>query len=194
MASAKPIQKPAPPIWIDTTGDKEYLLRGVAAYADAWDKLYLVKKAQETTYVGGFKRDIQFIKEEARRLGRNPEAIRHSPGSLVMAIGKDDQQTRKLADEYSRSVWHDSSGSPSSGHPERVIAYLSKLVEAGAMDFTLNFVPHSIPETIGMMELFAKEGIPAFKKCRGTVPPRTQKHPGGAGVLRFAGTRPPGCS
>ena len=164
LASEKPFQKPAPPIWIDTDGNKEYLLKRVARYADGWDKRYSQKKAEDTAYLQEFKDNIQFIKSEAKKLGRDPEAIRHSLGSMVMAIGKDDAATRKLADDFLLKVRGESFGSPSSGNPERAIAYIQRFIEAGATDIKVSFVPYSIPENMRMMELFAKEDIPHFKR------------------------------
>ncbi len=175
LAAQKPIQKPHPPIWIGTAGNKEYLLKRVAKYADGWDMVYHWPSGKEshelshrhdkaTGVAQQFGDAVKFIKKEAKAAGRDPEAIRHSPGSMVLAIGKDDAQARKTADEYLSKVRGEDFSSPSSGDPARVINYINEYVEVGATDFTVNFVPYNLPDTMQMMELFANEVIPNFRR------------------------------
>jgi probable F420-dependent oxidoreductase len=99
----KPLQEPHPPIIIG--GGGKGLLRIAAKHADYVNiiqdagkpghiSLENVKKLTDQAY----RAKVSFVREEARRAGRDPQAIRISNAIFMPSITKSPQETRKTAE------------------------------------------------------------------------------------------------
>jgi len=99
----KPIQKPCPPIIVG--GGGKGLLRIAAKHADFLNlapdagkrghiSLERVKRFTDESYQG----KIRFVREEAKRLGRDPNAIRISSFIFVLALTDSPAMSRQMAE------------------------------------------------------------------------------------------------
>jgi len=99
----KPIQQPHPPIILG--GGGKGLLRLAAKYADYINVIpdagkggYISLENVKRTTDESFRRKVNFIRDEARRLGRNPDAVRISNFIFTAIVSDSREATRKTAE------------------------------------------------------------------------------------------------
>ena len=99
----KPIQQPHPPIIVG--GGGKGLLRLAAKYADyvniipdAGKAGYISLEVVKRTTDESFRRKVSFVREEARRLGRKPDAVRISNYIFTAIVTDSREATRKTAE------------------------------------------------------------------------------------------------
>ncbi len=99
----KPIQQPHPPIILG--GGGKGLLRLAAKYADYINIIpdagkggYISLEEVKRTSDDSFREKVTFIREEARRLGRKPDAVRISNFIFAAIVSDSREATRKTAE------------------------------------------------------------------------------------------------
>jgi len=99
----KPIQQPHPPIILG--GGGKGLLRLAAKYADYINVIpdagkggYISLENVKRTTDESFRRKVNFIRDEARRLGRKPDAVRISNFIFTAIVSDSREATRKTAE------------------------------------------------------------------------------------------------
>ena len=99
----KPIQQPHPPIIVG--GGGKGLLRIAAKYADyiniipdAGKRGHISMEVVKRTTDESFREKVRFVRDEAKRLGRKPEAIRISNFIFSTIISDSREATRKTAE------------------------------------------------------------------------------------------------
>jgi len=99
----KPIQQPHPPIILG--GGGKGLLRLAAKYADyiniipdAGKRGHISMEVVKRTTDDSFREKVRFVREEAKRLGRKPDAIRVSNFIFSTIISDSREATRKTAE------------------------------------------------------------------------------------------------
>ena len=158
LASPKPVQKPHPPVWYGSHDAEGYRLKRVGRFFEGWDDGGMTNNTPEV-----LRKKLEVVRNEAKKLGRNADEIGVNH-TFVMAIGKDDAEARKTADDYLLKIRGQRQNvTPAAGSPKRCTEHIRRLAEAGATDFTLSLIPYTYRENVEMMELFAKEVIPNFR-------------------------------
>ena len=150
----KPVQKPHPPITLGGSGEK-MMLRLVAQYADRWNCPrgdYLKIDAK-----------LAALRKHCLEVGRDFATITVSE-QVVICIGSDRDQVESgwhaLEAQWKGSPEHQQFLSTAiKGTPPEVIARLRERVAKGITLFTILFSDFT---ALGMMELFAREVMPAF--------------------------------
>lgn len=135
----KPLQKPLPPILVGGSG--KGLLRIAAKYADYVNIIPDAGKVGKISTESfkrmndeSFRAKVGFVREEAKRRGRNPDAIKISNMIFMLAITDSREATRKTA-EMIAAMFGDTPegilGSPISlvGTPEECIVELKRRVK-----------------------------------------------------------------
>jgi probable F420-dependent oxidoreductase len=99
----KPIQQPHPPIILG--GGGKGLLRIAAKYADyinvipeAGKRGHISMEAVKRTTDKSFRDKVSFVREEAKRLGRKPDAVRISNFVFATILSESKEATRKTAE------------------------------------------------------------------------------------------------
>jgi probable F420-dependent oxidoreductase len=99
----KPIQQPHPPIILG--GGGKGLLRIAAKYADyiniipeAGKRGHISMEEVKRTTDKSFRDKVSFVRDEAKRLGRNPDAVRISNFIFATIISESKEATRKSAE------------------------------------------------------------------------------------------------
>jgi probable F420-dependent oxidoreductase len=99
----KPIQQPHPPIIVG--GGGKGLLRIAAKYADyvniipdAGKRGHISMEVVKRTNDKSFREKVSFVREEAKRLGRKPDAVRISNFVFATIISDSKEATRKSAE------------------------------------------------------------------------------------------------
>jgi probable F420-dependent oxidoreductase len=99
----KPIQQPHPPIIVG--GGGRGLLRIAAKYADyvniipdAGKRGHISMEVVKRTNDKSFREKVSFVREEAKRLGRKPDAVRISNFVFATIISDSKEATRKSAE------------------------------------------------------------------------------------------------
>jgi probable F420-dependent oxidoreductase len=99
----KPIQQPHPPIIVG--GGGKGLLRIAAKYADyvniipdAGKRGHISMEVVKRTNDKSFREKVSFVREEAKRLGRQPDAVRISNFVFATIISESKEATRKSAE------------------------------------------------------------------------------------------------
>jgi probable F420-dependent oxidoreductase len=99
----KPIQQPHPPIIVG--GGGKGLLRIAAKYADyvniipdAGKRGHISMEVVKRTTDKSFREKVSFVREEAKRLGRKPDAVRISNFVFATIISDSKEATRKSAE------------------------------------------------------------------------------------------------
>ena len=99
----KPIQQPHPPIILG--GGGKGLLRIAAKYADyinvvpeAGKRGHISMEAVKRTNDKSFREKVAFVRDEARKLGRKPEAVKVSNFVFAMILSESREATRKTAE------------------------------------------------------------------------------------------------
>jgi len=99
----KPVQQPHPPIIVG--GGGKGLLRLAAKYADyvniipdAGKRGYISMEVARRMTDDSFREKVRFVRDEAQRLGRKPDAVRISNFIFAMIISDSREATRKSAE------------------------------------------------------------------------------------------------
>src|SRR5216684_3283827 len=99
----KPIQQPHPPIILG--GGGKGLLRIAAKYADyinvipeAGKRGHISMEVVKRTTDKSFREKVSFVREEAKRLGRTPDAVRISNFVFATILSESKEATRKSAE------------------------------------------------------------------------------------------------
>ena len=99
----KPIQQPHPPIILG--GGGKGLLRLAAKYADyinivpdAGKRGHISMEVVKRTNDKSFREKVSFVREEAKKLGRKPDAVRISNFVFATIISESKEATRKTAE------------------------------------------------------------------------------------------------
>ena len=99
----KPIQQPHPPIILG--GGGKGLLRIAAKYADyinvipeAGKRGHISLEAVKRTNDKSFREKVAFVRDEAKKLGRKPEAVKVSNFVFAMILSESREATRKTAE------------------------------------------------------------------------------------------------
>jgi probable F420-dependent oxidoreductase len=99
----KPVQQPHPPIIVG--GGGKGLLRIAAKYADyvniipdAGKRGHISMEVVKRTNDKSFREKVSFVREEAKRLGRKPDAVRISNFVFATIISESKEATRKSAE------------------------------------------------------------------------------------------------
>jgi len=99
----KPIQQPHPPIILG--GGGKGLLRIAAKYADyinvipeAGKRGHISLDAVKRTNDKSFREKVAFVRDEAKKLGRKPEAVKVSNFVFAMILSESREATRKTAE------------------------------------------------------------------------------------------------
>ncbi|HTN69671.1 MAG TPA: TIGR03619 family F420-dependent LLM class oxidoreductase [Methylomirabilota bacterium] len=157
----KPYQKPHPPLWIG--GWTEAAMKRTAALGDGWLPAWLLPQD-----IGERFREL---KEWAARLGRNPDAI-HLGIEVYGCIDEDAKKAREnglgtLAigqSTFERFMTVDQLAEVSLiGSPEEIRRTVSAYADAGVSHFEIKFIYPTLKEHSRMLQLFAREVLPAFR-------------------------------
>lgn len=160
----RPLQVPAPPLWVGGSGVKR-TLRIAARYADGanFGNPGAAPDGDEYDHFTFFEHRRQVLTKHCREIGRDPDEIRLAIGVNLMALGSEtDDVHRRMADvSGSESASGHERGRAASALQSAVrsvdecVAQVKRFIELGATDISIT---RASPDAI---ELFAKEVIPA---------------------------------
>ncbi len=148
----KPVQQPHPPIHVGGGGEK-FTLPLVARVADSWNC--------PTYSLAELESKIGVLREECRKIGRDPDSLRISEEAVLVIVPKRadlDEALEKANRRYPGASWRINEGG-FVGTPEDVIEVIRQKAELGISHFAFFFYDRAAPATL---ELFGKEVIPAF--------------------------------
>jgi len=157
----KPRQKPHPPLWIG--GWTEAAMKRTAAFGDGWLPAWLLPQDIEKRF--------RELKEMARALGRDPDDIHLG----VEAHGCIDEDSRKAREDglgtlaigrttFERLLTVDQLAKVSLiGSPEEIRRTVRAYADAGVSHFEIKFIYPTLERHSQMLQLFAKEILPAFR-------------------------------
>ena len=149
----KPVQKPHPPIMIGGSGEK-LTLKMVAKYADQWNAFGTPDEVRHK---------IEVLEGHCRAIGRDVNTIEKSVGiPLVMTrdSGKLDNMLLEMGQRRGMSL-EDARASMLWGSPDQVIQKLEAYRDVGVTHIILS---QRAPYDAAMLELFAREVIPALRQ------------------------------
>jgi alkanesulfonate monooxygenase SsuD/methylene tetrahydromethanopterin reductase-like flavin-dependent oxidoreductase (luciferase family) len=112
LSDPKPVQRPHPPIWIGSNGER-YGLRVVAKHADVWMNAAMRPDVAELTRLN------QVLDRHCEDVGRDPATIRRAT-QLVLPAGADD--TMRLTETFVQAGFSDIIFMPFQGGLPRVEA------------------------------------------------------------------------
>ena len=157
----KPRQKPHPPLWIG--GWTEAAMKRTAALGDGWLPAWLLPE--------GIEKRFRELKEMAAALGRNPNAI-HLGIEVYGCIDEDSSKAREdglgtLAigrSTFERQMTVDQLAEVSLiGSPAEIRRTVEAYADAGVSHFEIKFIYPTLQRHSQMLQLFAKEILPAFR-------------------------------
>ena len=157
----KPYQKPHPPLWVG--GWTEAAMKRTAALGDGWLPAWLLPGDIETRF--------RQIKEMAAQYGRNPDAI-HLGIEVYGCIDEDSKKAREnglgtLAigrSTFERLMTVDQLAEVSLiGSPEEIRRTVRAYSDASVTHFEIKFIYPTLERHSQMLELFAREVLPAFR-------------------------------
>ena len=149
----KPVQKPHPPIMIGGSGEK-LTLKMVAKYADEWNAFGTPDEVRHK---------IEVLDGHCQAIGRDVNTIEKSVGiPLVMTrdSGKLDGMLAEMGRRRGIGL-EEARDSMLWGSPDQVIAKLEAYREVGVTHMIFS---QRAPYDIAMLELFAREVIPALRQ------------------------------
>ena len=150
----KPIQKPAPAIWVGGQGEK-VTLRIVAERADGWD----MDMAPLDTY----EHKLEILAAHCESVGRDPAKVRkmiHFAGVIARDEHLAQQRAKALAQEWNTNV-AELRGRVLMGTPQQAAEQLMAYVERGVEHFVLSL---AAPYDMEMVELYINEVAPLVEK------------------------------
>jgi probable F420-dependent oxidoreductase len=157
----KPRQKPHPPLWIG--GWTEAAMKRTAALGDGWLPAWLLPEDIEKRF--------RELKEIAAALGRNPDAI-HLGIEVYGCIDEDSSKAREdglgtLAigrSTFERQMTVDQLAEVSLiGSPDEIRRTVRAYADAGVSHFEIKFIYPTLERHSQMLQLFAREILPAFR-------------------------------
>jgi probable F420-dependent oxidoreductase len=157
----KPLQKPHPPLWVG--GWTEAAMRRTAALGDGWLPAWLLPE--------DIGKRFRELKELAKKLGRDPEKI-HLGVEVYGCIDKDGAKARKdgygtLAigqSTFERMMSVEQLAAVSLiGSPEEIRRQVEAYSDAGVSHFEIKFIYPTLERHSEMLQLFAREVLPAFR-------------------------------
>lgn len=171
-ADPRPVQRPAPPIWIANNPqifplDSNIvvrMLRRVATMADGWQTCL----ATPQEYVAM----LEQIRSYAAEAGRDPGSI--TPSYQVTLNVSDDRETaRREALDFINRYYGTAYGSVEEsmwerdpfGSPEEVTEKVGGILDAGCRDISVRFASH---DQFGQLERFTEQVLPALRERAGT--------------------------
>ena len=156
----KPYQKPHPPLWVG--GWTEAAMKRAAALGDGWLPAWLLPEDIEKRFGE--------LKEMAAQCGRNPDAI-HLGIEVYGCIDEDSKKAREnglgtLAigrSTFERLMTVDQLAQVSLiGSPEEIRRTVKAYADAGVSHFEIKFIYPTLQRHSRMLQLFAREVLPAF--------------------------------
>lgn len=156
----KPLQKPHPPFWVG--GWTEAAMKRTAALGDGWLPAWLLPE--------DISKRFREVKEMAERLGRDPEKI-HLGVEVYGCIDQDGAKARKdgygtLAigqSTFERMMSVEQLAAVSLiGSPEEIRRQVKAYSDAGVSHFEIKFIYPTLERHSKMLQLFAREILPAF--------------------------------
>ena len=113
----KPVQRPAPPLWIGSSGQR-YGLRVVAEHADGWVSASLSSEPDELVALS------RVLDRHCQEIGRDPASIRRA---VQFRLPPDAEQTLRAAESYLRAGFQDLVFMPYEGGSARIEALATLL-------------------------------------------------------------------
>jgi probable F420-dependent oxidoreductase len=156
----KPLQKPNPPLWVG--GWTEAAMRRAAAFGDGWLPAWLLP--------GDIGKRFGELKGLAAKHGRDPEKI-HLGIEVYGCIDEDGAKARRdgygtLAigqSTFERIMSVDQLAAVSLiGSPAEIRNQVNAYREAGVSHFEIKFIYPTLERHSEMLQLFAREVLPAF--------------------------------
>ena len=120
----KPLQRPRPPIWIGSSGER-YGLRAVAEHADVW-----INASMNPEDLGELTRLSWVLDRHCESIGRDPVTIRRA---VQFPLPADADETMRAAERYVRAGFCDILFMPFSGGLPRVEAAAALLPKLRAL-------------------------------------------------------------
>jgi probable F420-dependent oxidoreductase len=157
----KPYQKPHPPLWVG--GWTEAAMKRAAALGDGWLPAWLLPEDIEKRFGE--------LKEMAAQCGRSPDAI-HLGIEVYGCIDEDSKKAREnglgtLAigrSTFERLMTVDQLAQVSLiGSPEEIRRTVKAYADAGVSHFEIKFIYPTLQRHSEMLQLFAREVLPAFR-------------------------------
>lgn len=150
----KPVQKPHPPIFFG--GRSEAILKATAEMGDGWIS-WAVSSSE-------FREKLSVIRDIARRVGRDPDAVKPAC-NLIVSISEDYDEAYRIAERYVANFF----GKPLDeagdfivyGKADDCIDGVERFIKAGAIHIAFRpMLNSSIPK---FLDIFEKKIIPYFK-------------------------------
>jgi probable F420-dependent oxidoreductase len=157
----KPRQKPHPPLWIG--GWTEAAMKRAAALEDGWLPAWLLPEDIEKRF--------RELKEMAADHGRSPDAI-HLGIEVYGCIDDDSKRARENGlgtlttgrSTFERLMTVDQLAEVSLiGSPEEICRTVRAYADAGVSHFEIKFIYSTLERHFQMLQLFAREILPAFR-------------------------------
>jgi F420-dependent oxidoreductase-like protein len=149
----RPVQRPHPPIHVGGAGEKR-TLPIVARHADVWNC--------PTYALGELPRKLERLREECRRIGRDPATLRVSEEAVLALVARrgEVEAARALAERrFGGPGWGFAAGGYC-GTPDDIVARIRERVRLGVQDFVFFLHDRGEPETL---RLLAEEVVPAAR-------------------------------
>ncbi|MEE9286181.1 MAG: TIGR03619 family F420-dependent LLM class oxidoreductase [Dehalococcoidia bacterium] len=143
----KCVQKPHVPIWVGGSGPRP--LRRVVEMGDGWSPM--VGTLEELA------RDIAWIKERVRAVGRDPDVLDFSYG---VTIGERDEASEMASRHAARS---ERVARESASSADEAIAMVRRHQEAGLNHLGVGWKWEGLADYMERLEWFASEVLPAFR-------------------------------
>ena len=149
----RPVQRPHPPIHVGGAGEKRTLPL-VARHADVWNC--------PTYALAELPRKLDVLRDECRRIGRDPETLRVTEEAVLALVAGPDQveEARALAEHrFGGPGWGFAAGGYC-GTPDAVVARIRERTRLGVRGFVFFLHDRGEPRTLGLL---AEEVLPAVR-------------------------------
>jgi F420-dependent oxidoreductase-like protein len=149
----RPVQRPHPPIHVGGAGEKR-TLPIVARHADVWNC--------PTYALADLPRKLDVLREECRRIGRDPATLRVTEEAVCALVADASQvaEARALAERrFAGPGWGFAAGGYC-GTPADVVARIRERAALGVSGFVFFLHDRGAPETL---RLLAEEVVPALR-------------------------------
>jgi len=150
----RPVQTPHPPIHVGGAGEKRTLPLA-ARYADVWNC--------PTYGLADLPRKIDVLREECRRIGRDPGTLRVTEEAVLALVERRDQieDARALAEKrFAGPGWGFAAGGYL-GTPDDIIRRIRERMRLGVDGFVFFFHDRAEPASL---RLLAREILPALRQ------------------------------
>ena len=153
----RPVQSPHPPIWLGVGRTFKRVARIASGYT--------LTHSMFGGTVEHFKEGYQRIRDEAEKLGKDPDGI-VAAARFAVVVGESDREAKgRAADDWAtlwreEEEWH----AAWAGSPETVAEVIAPYIEAGASHVMLWPIPYAgESERMQDIELFGREVIPLLR-------------------------------